>query len=117
MTHRVLQPNDVKQPLAPPATQAQTEHLVHGVGPIFPFSTDVEQGSESESEFLRPRGSLVTALQVKRSTSTATDVWYFMRALVTAVKPSALPPGDGDDHLKTRPDARKFIFLGCRLCV
>ena len=45
-----------------PATQAQTEHLVHGVGPIIPSSTDVKQGSESESEFLRPRGSLVTAL-------------------------------------------------------
>lgn len=49
------------------------------------------------------------------SSSTATDVWHFARALKTDKAPDTVPLSDSTP-LKSRPDSHEFSHLGCKLC-
>ena len=84
--------------------------VLFGVGPSIPVSN-----ADGSSNTDAPRyGSLVTERESsQRSTTLASDVWYFTQALETGETPPTRPPPNATFH-KTRP---KSTYLGCRLCV
>jgi hypothetical protein len=90
------------------APEPEPEELF-GVGPSTPMSN-----ADGSSNTDAPRyGSLVTERESsQRSTTVASDVWYFTKALETAEAPRTRPPANTIFN-KTRPKST----LGCRLCV
>ena len=92
------------------ATTAPEPEELFGLGPSIPVS-NVDGHSNTDA----PRyGSLVTERESsQRSTTIASDVWYFTNGLETDEAPHTRPPPDATFH-KTRP---KSTYLGCRLCV
>lgn len=95
---------------------------VYGVGPITNANRQAEENaatdsSSSESDVhpafsARAYGSLVTDLKATRSTTIATDVWYFVRGLQTPERPDTLPEAETVFY-ETRP---RTPYIGCRLC-
>jgi hypothetical protein len=50
----------------------------------------------------------------EKSSSGASDVWYFVRGLHTNIRPHTLP--EKDTPSEKRPSLKEFEHLGCRLC-
>jgi len=83
---------------------------IFGIGPSIPVPN-----ADGSSNTDAPRyGSLVTEHESsQRSTTVASDVWYFTKALETDEAPLTRPPPNTTFH-KTR---LKSTYLGCHLCV
>lgn len=87
---------------------------VYGVGPVSSStsSTQILPAASAQLEHTH-FGSILSKSRLHASNQVASDVWYCVRPLDVAEKPSTVP--ENEEILKERPKAAKFV--GCRLCL
>ena len=93
------------------STPAEPEPL-YGVGPTSSVFDTEEISSSSETENLNFGSLIARRAAPKRSTTSASDVWYFVRPLQSKDRPTTTPV-DASPFPTTRP---KSPWIGCRLC-
>ena len=84
---------------------------VYGVGPVSSPTNYMQTPPTTQLEHTH-FGSILSKSRPQASNQVATDVWYCVRPLDAAEKPSTVP--ENEEILKERPKAAKFV--GCRLC-
>lgn len=88
---------------------------VFGVGPPTSSEASASSSSSSAASGSQPRVFYTSKEEPgKGRTLGATDVWYFMRGLVSDARPATLP--SVEIRNTTQPSREKFAHLGCVLC-
>ena len=88
---------------------------VYGVGPVSSSDSSPTTSTQTLPTVQLEHthfGSILSKSRRQVSNQVATDVWYCLRPLNTAKKPSTVP--ENEEILKERPKAAKFV--GCCLC-
>ncbi|KAF5387624.1 hypothetical protein D9615_000715 [Tricholomella constricta] len=85
---------------------------VYGVGPVLPLS-DLHELTRQEDFTFASFGSIANKA-AKKSSSAASDVWYFTMRAVSGEKPNAMVQPSEDQLYTERP--KNAAYVACRLC-